>query len=122
MKAAFHLAVRPEIAGQRNPLQQAQKANHDQALKTADVRRDWERLGNNGMMAGGCICVVMPGAGVPIIVASLIIREVARIYDALKQNSTVTRNQATSFSHYRLAGSSPRSSAIEQAPASQMAV
>jgi hypothetical protein len=83
---------------------------------------NWERLGNNGMKAGGCICVVMPGAGVPIIVASLMIREVARIYNAHKQNLKVARNQVTSFSHYRFAGSAPRSSTIEQGSALQMAV
>jgi len=82
---------------------------------------NWERLGNNGMKAGGCICVVMPGAGVPIIVASLIIREVARLYNALNQNSTVTRDRVTNFSHYRLVRSAPRSSTIEQSPALQAA-
>jgi hypothetical protein len=81
---------------------------------------DWERLGNNGIKAG-CICFVMPGVGIPIIVASLIIREVVRLYNALKQNSTVTFDNVTSFSHYRPAGIAPRSSTIEQAPALQVA-
>ena len=121
MKAAFYPAVRTEIAEQRNPLQQAQKAYRDQALKTADVTRDWERLGNNGMKVGGCICVVMPGAGVPIIVASFIIRKVGRIYNAYRQKPTLTRNKVTRLGHYRLAGSAPQSSTTEQASALQAA-
>jgi hypothetical protein len=75
---------------------------------------DWERLGNNGMKAGGCIFVVMPGAGLPIIVASLIIREIARLYHALKQNPSAPRNRVTSFSYYRFSRRTPRSSTIEQ--------
>ena len=121
MKAPIYLAVRTERAEQRNPLQQAQKAYRDQALKTADVTRDWERLGSNGMKIGGCICVVMPGAGVPIIVASFIIRKVGRIYNAHRQKPTLTRNKVTRLGDYRLTGSAPQSSTTEQASALQPA-
>ena len=83
---------------------------------------DWERLGNNGMKVGACTCVIMPGAGIPIIIVSLIIREIGKIYNTLKQNSKISRNQVTNLSRYSLFDSVRRSSKIEQASVLRTAV